>query len=119
MSTTSTSHPSSATVRLAGRLGTRIDLRELPSGDSLAVFSVVVDRPRRSGAARTGPRVDAIPCQAFRSDVRRRVTALAPGTWVEIEGTLRRRFWRSGAGLGSALEVEVTRLRRLTDPVQA
>ena len=33
---------------------------------------------------------------------------------VEIEGTLRRRFWRSAGGPTSRYEVEVVALRRLT-----
>jgi hypothetical protein len=37
-------------------------------------------------------------------------TATIAGAVVEVEGSLRRRFWRSGAGLGSALEVDVDRI---------
>jgi len=102
----------SCEVRLVGRLGSRVDDRDLPSGDAVVTFTVIVDRARRARAARPGPRVDAIPCQAFVAQVRRRVVDLEPGTWVEAEGTLRRRFWRSGAGLASAMDVEVVRLRR-------
>ena len=31
--------------------------------------------------------------------------------WVEAEGVLRRRFWKAGGGLGSAMEVDVRRVR--------
>ena len=43
---------SSADVVLVGRLGTRVDLRDLPSGDTVTVFTVVVDRPTGIRAAR-------------------------------------------------------------------
>ena len=41
------------------------------------------------------------------------VSRLVPGDVVEVEGSLRRRFWRVGAGAASRSEVEVTRVRRV------
>jgi single-strand DNA-binding protein len=102
-------------VTIQGRLGARVDRRELPSGDEVTIFTVVVDRPARD-AAKGGVRaatVDAISCQTFRAAVARRVAGLESGEWVRVEGTLRRRFWRTGMGLGSAMEVDVARLERL------
>jgi single-strand DNA-binding protein len=107
-----------ADVVLQGRLGSRVEERELPSGDRITTFTVVVDRPLHSGARRGAEgsgrtstvRVDAIVCQTFRADVIRRLERLEPGQEVRAEGCLRRRFWRTGAGLGSAMEVEVSRL---------
>ncbi len=99
---------------LVGRLGTSVAHRELPSGDTVTVFTVVIDRGAAAGARGSRVRVDAIPCQTFRAVVVRRLASLEPGEWVRVEGTLRRRFWRSGAGLGSAMEVDVTRLQRST-----
>jgi single-strand DNA-binding protein len=100
---------------IVGRLGTRVDRRELPSGDEIAVFTVVVDRPARESrrAPANGVSVDAIACQSFRVPIMRRLEGLSAGDWVRVEGTLRRRFWRSGAGLGSAMEVDVRRLGRV------
>jgi single-strand DNA-binding protein len=105
------------TVHLIGRLGSKVHDRELPSGDVVSTFTVVVDRGRGSRAAgspvsNSKARVDAIPCQAFRPSLRSRIARLDPGTLVEVQGTLRRRFWRSPGGVGSALEVDVNRLRR-------
>lgn len=97
-------------VTIVGRLGARIDERTLPSGDVIATFTVVVDRPRRRGDPSTAVKVDAIPCQAVQARVIRRLATLEAGQWVRVDGALRRRFWRSGAGLGSAMEVEVSRL---------
>jgi single-strand DNA-binding protein len=45
--------------------------------------------------------------------VQRVVSRLVPGDVVEVEGSLRRRFWRVGAGAASRSEVEVTRVRRV------
>jgi single-strand DNA-binding protein len=100
-----------ADVVLVGRLGARIDERELPSGDTIVVFTVVVDRPRGAGGSGSSVKVDAIACQALRASVVKRLGSLAPGDWVRAEGVLRRRFWRSGTALGSAMEVEVSRIQ--------
>ncbi len=98
-------------VHLVGRLGTRIERRQLPSGDELLSFVVVVDRPAvRGGDGRL--RVDAIACHAVREPLMRRIEGLAPGTWVRAEGVLRRRFWRAGPSPTSATEVEVNALTR-------
>lgn len=98
-------------VLLVGRLGSRIDERTLPSGDQLTTFTVIVDRPARARRGRV--RVDAIPCVAVTREVSRRVAAAEKGSWVQVHGSLRRRFWRSAGGLGSALEVEARVVRRL------
>ena len=102
-----------ADVVLQGRLGSRVQERDLPSGDRITTFTIVVDRPPRVGRRQGGGsvvRVDAIACQAVRADVVRRLGRLQPGQEVRAEGTLRRRFWRTSGGLGSAMEVEVSRL---------
>jgi single-strand DNA-binding protein len=107
-----TSEPSSsADVVLVGRLGAHVEERELPSGDTVTVFTIVVDRQRTAARQGSAVKVDAIACQAFRAAVVNRLGRLEPGQWVRAEGVLRRRFWRSGAGLGSAMEVEVSRLQ--------
>lgn len=97
-------------VHLIGRMGGGAGERELPSGDRVSTFTVVIDRPPRRGSRVT---VDAIPCQAFPARLRARVARLDPGTFVEVEGTLRRRFWRAGSSLGSALELDVRSIRAL------
>ena len=111
--TTSEAEGTVSSVHLIGRLGSAVHDRELPSGDVVSTFTVVVDRGGGSRAGASKVRVDAIPCQAFRPALRSRVSKLEPGTVVEVEGELRRRFWRSPGGLGSALEVDVSRLRRV------
>ena len=87
-----------------------MEMRALPSGDEILTFNLVVDRPK--GHPRT-VRVDTIPCQSIKAAVKRRLESLEAGELIEAEGRLVRRFWRSGAGLASAMEVEVETLRRL------
>lgn len=91
-------------VHLVGRMGGGALERELPSGDVVSTFTVVIDRVPRRGSRVV---VDAIPCQAFPARLRARVARLEPGALVDVEGTLRRRFWRAPSGLGSALELDV------------
>ena len=100
----------SNSVEVAGRLGSRVTQRELPSGDIATGFAVIVDRPvsDQVGSAK----VDTMPCQTFRESVAKKVMTLEPGTGVSCTGVLRRRFWKSSGGLASALEIEVRSLKR-------
>lgn len=104
-------HPSTHShVTITGRMGGSITERELPSGDVIVAFTVVVDRPRSRRPPGSSVTVDALPCQVHTAALRSKVTKLAEGTVVEVAGVLRRRFWRSPGGLGSAVEVEVSRI---------
>lgn len=117
----------SSYVSVIGRLGARHQTRELPSGVEITSFTVIVDRAfEDNGRSSTkkkaaGPgdssrpgavRVDSIACVSSRTRVRDLVDRWEPGTVVEIEGSLRRRFWRSGGRLGSAMDVDVRTMRR-------
>ena len=59
-------------VHLRGRVSATPEVRELPSGDAVVVFRLVVDRPPGSATARTSARVDTLDCAAFKADLRRR-----------------------------------------------
>ncbi len=98
-------------VRLVGRLAAVALERELPSGDRLMTWRLVVRRPpsSRSGA----PTVDTIECAAYRGDVRRAAARWAADDLLEVDGALRRRFWRTGGGAASRTEVEVSAARRV------
>lgn len=98
-------------VHLVGRLSAHVQIRTLPSGDELTSFSVIVDRPARDRRGSTT--VDTINCVTTRPRISSRVQSLDPGALLEAWGTLRRRFWRTTAGLGSSTEVEVTRIVRV------
>lgn len=99
-----------ATVQLAGRLGSVVHERTLPSGDTLWTFGVVVDRPVRERHGRAT--VDTIACFTASASLGHRLQAMPAGESVVADGVLRRRFWRAANGLGSAMEVEVRRLKR-------
>lgn len=104
----------SSHVDVIGRLGAHVRSRELPSGDELTSFTVIVDRPPRERRGAT--KVDAIACTTTNRKIRDRLQRLEPGTQVEVQGVLRRRFWRGGAGagagaVGSTTEVLVRNLR--------
>lgn len=96
-------------VALLGRLADVPEERELPSGDLLLTFRLVIDRPTRSGQGRR--QVDTIDCAAWSTRVQRSVRAWSAGDLVTVEGRLRRRFLRGSVGI-SRIEVEVTRARR-------
>jgi Single-stranded DNA-binding protein len=109
---TNSSPATSSHVDVIGRLGAHVRSRELPSGDELTTFTVIVDRPARE--QRGQAKVDAIACTTTNRKIRDRLQRLEPGTQVEVAGVLRRRFWRGGAGsgeVGSTTEVLVRRLR--------
>lgn len=101
-------------VVLVGRLAAAAQERELPSGDALVTWRIVVDRPPapRTDGRRT-PTVDALDCIAWRKPVCRGALAWRVGDTVEVSGALRRRFWRSEQGPVSRTEVEVAKARRL------
>lgn len=92
-------------IRLEGHISGEPELRTLPSGDDIVVFRVVV--PREEG------RVDTIDCQVSSAALRRKVLKINENSEVEVEGALRRRFWRGASGLASRYEVEVHALQRL------
>lgn len=103
-------------VRLVGRVSAEPEVREMPSGDLLVTWRLIVDRrpPRRTAPAGTrAPTVDTLDCAAWSAAVRRTARGLAAGDVVEVSGALRKRFWRAGAGASSRTEVEVGAVRRL------
>lgn len=103
-------------VLLVGRVSGEPEERELPSGDVLVAWRVVVDRPPPRRPPPDGVRlatVDTLDCVAWTSAVRRTARTLGDGDLVAVEGALRRRFWRAGAGSASRTEVEVLAVRRV------
>lgn len=108
-------------VRLVGRVSAVGEPRDLPSGDTVQTLRLVV--PRDGKGARggrtplhgSGACVDTIDVACWTPGVRRTAASLAPDERVEVEGALRRRFFRTGAGVGSRYEVEARRLRRVKE----
>jgi single-strand DNA-binding protein len=59
------------------------------------------------------PAQDTIDCTAWSGRARKSASAWAAGDVVEVEGALRRRFWKTPTALASRCEVEVSRVRRV------
>lgn len=103
-------------VVLVGRVSAVPEQRELPSGDCLVTWRLVVDRPagRKPPVGVRPTTVDTLDCVAWVAVVRRSAMTLHEGDVVQVHGALRRRFWRAGAGAVSRCEVEVAAVRRLS-----
>ena len=92
-------------VRLVGRLSRDPEMRVLPSGDQMWTFRVVV--PRAPGG-RTKQSVDVLDCAVWGGRVRASVASWSADDVVEVAGPMRKRFFSSGGGPASRVEVEVT-----------
>jgi single-strand DNA-binding protein len=100
-------------VYLVGRLSGEPVERTLPSGDVLLAWRLVVDRPAADRSISKAVN-DTLECSTVRASIRRSVSSWSPGDVVEVEGVLRRRFWRgAGGGLNSKYEVEAVTVKRL------
>lgn len=97
-------------VLLVGRLSAEPEVRVLPSGDEITTWRLVV---AREDAAEGRPGQDTIDCTAWSTRPRRSASTWMAGDVVEVEGALRRRFWKTPAALASRCEVEVRRVRRV------
>lgn len=103
-------------VVLVGRVSADPEDRELPSGDVLTTFRLVVDRPPPTRPLPDGvrpPTTDTLDCVVWAGRVQRSARRLRAGDVVAVEGALRRRFWRSASGAVSRCEVELYGLTRL------
>ncbi|GAA5156840.1 hypothetical protein GCM10023340_45760 [Nocardioides marinquilinus] len=98
-------------VRLVGRLSEPAQEKELPSGDLIVTFRVVVPRPHRRGRTARGAAVDALECVAWLAKPRRAALRAGAGDTVEVVGALRRRFYGAGAVRVSRTDVEVSSVR--------
>jgi single-strand DNA-binding protein len=104
--------PARNEVTLCGRVAAPAEERELPSGDSLMTARIIVDRDA-AARSHSAQLVDTIDCVAWLARVQRTMRAWQPGDVVQIEGSIRRRFFRTSGGPGSRVEVEVKRARRV------
>ncbi len=105
-------------VRLVGRIAAPAETREMPSGDLMSTFRVIVPRDEHSKASAGGSNarkggVDTIECVAWRAGLRRTVNSWHEGDMVAVTGALRRRFWRGEAGATSRHEIEVSKATRV------
>jgi single-strand DNA-binding protein len=91
-------------VRLVGRVSRDPEQRVMPSGDTMWTFRMVVPRPAGGRSRQT---VDTIDCTVWGGRVRSSVATWAADDVVEVSGSLRRRFFSTGAGPASRVEIEV------------
>ncbi|MBM6405778.1 single-stranded DNA-binding protein [Phycicoccus sp. CSK15P-2] len=104
-------------VQLTGRVTGEGEPVTLPSGDIVHTVRVTVRRPARRAARRVT--VDAVDVACWTSATRRVAGRLRTGDRVEVEGSLRRRFFRSGSGApASRYEVEATAVRKVTQATE-
>ncbi|MDX6287318.1 MAG: single-strand DNA-binding protein [Frankiales bacterium] len=100
-------------VHLVGRVGAAPTESVMPSGDVVLSLRLVVDRPAADRRSRRTS-VDTLDCSAWKAGVRRSVSTWNAGDIVEIDGVLRRRFFRAAnGGSASRYDVEARSVRRL------
>jgi single-strand DNA-binding protein len=97
-------------VVLVGRVSAPAQLRELPSGDKVVEFRVIVDRKARRGRKRE---VDTLDIAAWSASARKSALTVKSDEWVEVQGSVRRRFWQAPGGLASRWQVEALSIMRL------
>lgn len=91
---------------LRGRVSAEAVDRELPSGEHVVEFRLIITRAEREG-------VDTLDIAAWSAKARRTALSLKPGEWIEVAGAVRRRFWQGPAGLASRWQIEGSSITRL------
>ena len=92
-------------VALRGWVTTIATERELPSGDVVVQFRIAITRSEGG--------VDTIDLESWSAKTRRTALSLKDGDWVEISGSIRRRFWKSASGLASRWQVVTNEIKRI------
>ena len=91
---------------LRGRVSAQAVEKELPSGDKVVEFRLIVSRLERGG-------VDTLDIAAWSSKMRRSALTLKEGEWIEISGSIHRRFWSGPTGVASRWQVEAAEIARI------
>lgn len=91
---------------LRGRVSAEATDRELPSGEHVVEFRLIITRQSREG-------VDTLDIAAWSAKSRRSALSLKPGEWIEVAGSVRRRFWQGPAGLASRWQIEAESITKL------
>ena len=90
-------------VHIVGRVSSAPEVRALRDGE-LVIWRVAVERPRQPEEPR---RSDWLTCTTAEPAPGATAAGLKIGDVVELNGRLRRRFWRSRQGPVTPLEIEV------------
>ena len=93
-------------VLLRGRVSAPATIKELPSGDRVVEFRLIVTRTEREG-------VDTLDIAAWSSKMRKIALTLEGDEWIEVSGSIYRRFWQSPSGVASRWQIEAAEIVRL------
>jgi single-strand DNA-binding protein len=93
-------------VLLRGRVSAQAIEKELPSGSKVVEFRLIVTRAKGEG-------VDTLEIGAWNAKARRSALSLKPAEWIEVSGSVHRRFWKGPAGLASRWQVEAVEIARI------
>ncbi|MFZ4108564.1 MAG: single-stranded DNA-binding protein [Candidatus Planktophila sp.] len=91
---------------LRGRVSTPGIEKQLPSGDKVVEFRLIVTRAEREG-------VDTLDIAAWSAKSRRLALGLKAQEWIEISGSVHRRFWQAPGGVASRWQVEAAEIVRI------
>lgn len=93
-------------VLLRGRVSNEAVEKELPSGDKVVEFRLIVTRDKQPG-------VDTLDIASWSAKSRRTALSLRPDEWIEISGSIHRRFWSAPSGLANRWQVEALEISRI------
>lgn len=93
-------------VLLRGRVSRNAIEKELPSGDKVVEFRLIVTRDKQPG-------VDTLDIASWSAKSRRIALSLTSDEWVEVSGAIHRRFWSGPTGPASRWQVEAVEISRI------
>jgi len=93
-------------VLLRGRVSAQAIEKELPSGDKVVEFRLIVTRTKGEG-------VDTLDIGAWSAKARRSALSLKPEQWIEVSGSVHRRFFKAATGIASRWQVEAIEIARI------
>jgi single-strand DNA-binding protein len=91
---------------LRGRVSAPAVEKVLPSGDKVVEFRLIVSREDGAG-------VDTLDIASWSAASRRSALSLKGQEWIELSGSIHRRFWQSPTGVASRWQVVAAQIVRL------
>jgi single-strand DNA-binding protein len=91
---------------LRGRVSAPAVEKILPSGEKVVEFRLIVSREDGSG-------VDTLDIASWSAASRRSALSLKGQEWIEVSGSIHRRFWQSPTGVASRWQVVAAEIARL------
>jgi single-stranded DNA-binding protein len=89
-----------------GRVSAPATEKELPSGELVVEFRLIIGRDKREG-------VDTLDIAAWSAKNRKVALSFDGGEWIEVAGAVRRRFWQGPQGLASRWQVEAESITKI------